>query len=341
MRILLIKTSSMGDIIHTFPALTDAGLAFSNQISFDWVVEEAFADIPRWHPLVNKVVPYALRKWRKDIFSRQTLGEWKRFRKTLHEENYDLILDAQGLVKSAFLTFLVKGVRVGLDGGSAREALASLAYQRKCTVNFYQHAVVRMRSLFAQGLEYALPDNAPDFGLNRQQFSLASGYAAAEKYLVFLHGTTWATKQWPDAYWVQLAKLAIASGYRVKMSASHPDEIERARRIVKESAVDIIPNLGISDMAHLLVNASAVVSVDTGLGHLAAALNVPTVSLYGPTNPAFTGALGKKSIHLAAHFSCAPCLGRLCTYPNQGEVTPACYATIKPARVWEAVLSLL
>jgi len=334
----------MGDIIHTFPALTDAGCAFSQMVTFDWVVEEAFADIPRWHPLVQKVIPVALRRWRKGVFSHQTWIEWRRLHKQLHEQDYDLVLDAQGLVKSAFLTFSAKGVRAGLDWGSAREALASLAYQRKCTVNFYQHAVIRMRSLFAQALGYPLPECAPDFSLTRQQFTLAAGKQSTENYLVFLHGTTWATKQWPEAYWIQLAELAARAGYRVKISASHPDEMERALGIAQQSTtVDVMPNLGIAEMAHLLANASVAVSVDTGLGHLAAALNVPTVSIYGSTNPAFTGALGQKSIHLAADFPCAPCLSRICTYQGSatGAASPACYTTVKPAHVWAAVLSVI
>ncbi len=309
-------------------------------MTFDWVVEEAFADIPKWHPLVGNVIPVALRRWRKGVFSSTTRREWKRLREQLHEQKYDLILDAQGLVKSAFLTFFAKGKRAGLDWGSARESLASVAYQHKCTVNFYQHAIVRMRSLFAQALSYPLPETEPDFGLNSVQFNRPS---SSDNYLVFLHGTTWPTKQWPESYWIQLAEFAAQAGYRVKLSGSHPDEVERATRLATQSsAIDTIPNLSIAGMAELLVHAKAAVAVDTGLGHLAAALGVPTVSIYGSTNPAYTGALGKKSIHLAAHFSCAPCLSRTCTFKAQTveNVSPACYSTVKPIKVWEAVSSV-
>jgi heptosyltransferase I len=342
MRVLLIKTSSMGDIIHTLPALTDADNAIPN-ITFDWVVEDSFAEIPPWHPRVANVIPIALRRWRKGMFSRDTRAGWGRLRKQWHEQHYDLILDAQGLIKSAFLALFAKGVRVGLDFNSAREALASLAYQRKYTVNFYQHAIVRMRSLFSQALRYDLPDTEPDFGLDRQLFQQASRHESDhEKYIVFLHGTTWTTKQWPETYWMQLADLAAQTGYRVKISGGNAEEVERAERIATYStAVDVMPRLSILEMATLLANAKAAVAVDTGFGHLAAALNVPTISLYGPTNPVYTGALGKSSIHLAANFSCAPCLGRVCTYKEISAIAPACYAMLPPARVWEAVKGMI
>jgi heptosyltransferase-1 len=260
---------------------------------------------------------------------------WRRLREQLQEQPYDYILDAQGLVKSAFLTFFAQGKRVGLDWKSARESLASLAYQEKCTVNFYQHAIVRMRSLFSLALGYTLPDGQPDFNLAHPSLSRQNQY---EKYIVFLHGTTWATKQWPESYWAELAKLAGQSGYRVKISGNNKEEMERVARISEQNPfVDVLPRLAITEMATLLANAQAAVAVDTGFGHLAAALDVPTVSIYGPTNPAYTGALGKSSIHLAANFPCSPCLSRYCQYRGAAAVKPACYTMIQPARVWEAL----
>jgi heptosyltransferase-1 len=260
----------------------------------------------------------------------------KEFRKQVQEREYDMVLDAQGLVKSAFLTYFTKGTRVGLDWSSARESLASLAYQRKCKVNFYQHAVVRMRQLFSQALAYELPTTAPDFGLNIQRFH--SQEVEGEKYLVFLHGTTWTSKQWPEAYWIKLAELAQVSGYRVKLSGGSPQELARAHRIAAAcSAVDVLPNVNIAGMASLLANAKAAVAVDTGFGHLAAAMGVPTVSIYGSTNADYTGALGKKSVLLSAQFGCSPCLSRVCTYRESSGVTPACYGTVPPERVWEMI----
>src|SRR5688572_18968850 len=184
MRVLIVKTSSMGDVIHTLPALTDAGQHYP-AIQFDWVVEENFQEIPAWHPLVRRVIPVAFRRWRKTFFSRKTWAEWKTYQKILSKEPYDVIIDAQGLVKSAFLTFFAKGERSGLDWQSAREKLASLSYQQKYTVNFYQHAVVRMRQLFAAVLKYPQPTSLPDYGVDRTRFVLDK---ASDPYLIFLHG---------------------------------------------------------------------------------------------------------------------------------------------------------
>jgi len=331
MRILLIKTSSMGDLIHTLPALTDAGKAMPG-IRFDWVVEKSFSEIPAWHPLVDNVIPVSLREWRKRPFSSSTWKGLQAYRRAVRKQQYDLILDAQGLVKSAFLTRLSKGRRCGLDRESARESLAAFAYQQHCTVNFYQHAVVRMRSLFSQAFGYPLPDSAPDFGLSRQQFAENT---FKEPYLVFLHGTTWASKQWPETYWVELAKKAAEAGYRIKISGGSQEEVDRAERIASQcDAVDVYPFLKITEMAVLLANAKGAAAVDTGFAHLAAAMNLPTVSIYGSTNPAYTGALGNHSIQLAADFPCSPCLNRECSYRKPSEVTPACYGTIPPERVW-------
>ncbi|MHB1221019.1 MAG: lipopolysaccharide heptosyltransferase I [Gammaproteobacteria bacterium] len=341
MRVLLIKTSSMGDIIHTLPALTDAGNAIPG-IRFDWVIEDTFAEIPRWHPLVDKVIPVSLRRWRKELFAKQTRTEWKVLRQQLRETKYDLILDAQSLVKSSFLTWLAQGKRAGLDWASARESLASLAYQEKHIVNFYQHAIVRMRQLFSLALGYELPNTPPDFGINRTLFKPIQNDTPVGDYLVFLHGTMWTTKQWPENYWIALVKLAEANGFRVKISGGNADEVARAHRIAAHSqAVDVIPRLAIGEMAALLVNAKGAVAVDTGFGHLAAALEVPTVSIYGPTNPDYTGALGNRSVHLAANFPCAPCLSRTCTYKAPSAVHPACYGTVPPANVWRTISVLM
>lgn len=338
MRVLLVKTSSMGDLIHTMPALTDAANAIPG-IQFDWVVEDVFASIPAWHPAVNTVIPVALRRWRKGFFSAKTWSEWRALRRKLRANQYDLVLDAQGLVKSALVVRLARGPRVGLDWSSARESLASLAYQRTCTVNFYQHAVLRMRELFSQALGYAMPTSEPDFGLRREQFKLE---APSKPYLVFLHGTTWASKLWPQTYWMQLADIAKSQGLQIKMSGGNQEEMARAQTIADYcSAVQVLPRLDIPGMAALLANAKAAVAVDTGFGHLAAALGVPTVSIYGSTNAEYTGALGPASKLLSAQFSCSPCLNRTCSYKPLTAVTPACYETVPPLKVWGALSSYL
>ncbi len=136
MKVCVIKTSSMGDVIHTLPALTDAQKA-SLSLSIDWVVEENFAEIPRWHSAVNRVIPIALRRWRKSPFSIQTRNEWKNYRALLQTENYDVVIDAQGLIKSAlFATRFTQGVKHGYDRQSIREPLAYFFYDKKYAISY-------------------------------------------------------------------------------------------------------------------------------------------------------------------------------------------------------------
>lgn len=324
----------MGDIIHTLPALTDAKAEIPS-LTCDWVIEENFAEIPTWHPAVSRVIPIAFRKWRKALFSCRTWRDYYAVRRMLKASSYDVILDAQGLIKSALFTLTAKGMRFGLDFASARESFASFAYQRKFTVNFYQHAVKRMRLLFSLALGYAMPKTFPQYGL-----SPAKTTDDILPYLVFLHGTTWASKEWPESYWGELAQLAARSGFTIKISGGSEREIARAERIAKYAPgqVEVLPRLDIAAMRALLLKAAATVSVDTGFGHLAVALGVPTIMLHGATDPAWTGALGQAGYNIKADFSCSPCLNRECRFKGASLVKPACYAKIKPDRVWRQLL---
>lgn len=347
MHVLIIKTSSMGDIIHTLPALTDAGCALSS-ISFDWVVEQNFSEIPRWHPLVNQVIPVALRRWRKDIFSKKTWQEWRVFRELLREKQYDLIIDAQGLLKSAWLALNARGKRCGFSVSSARDPLAAFFYQNSFTTQKIktQHAVTRVRDLFSQALHYTLPTTTPDYGMNQKHFQKSLSSTDTEDYLVFLHGTTWTTKHWPEEYWIALTQKANEQGLFVKLPWGNVAEHERAQRIAAAcSHAEVLPQLDLGGIATVLASAKAIVAVDTGLGHLAAALNIPTVSLYGPTDPILTGALGQSQTHLTAKFSCAPCFGRECTYRGEDKhlypVSPPCFTKLPPELVWEQLSALL
>jgi heptosyltransferase-1 len=295
-RVLLIKTSSLGDVIHTLPALTDAARALPG-IQFDWVVEEGFAEIPAWHPAVAQVIPVAIRRWRKHLWRTWRSGEWKRFKQRLRETKYDLVIDAQGLLKSAWLTRCVKAPVAGLDCGSAREPLASRFYDRRYAVAKGQHALERTRRLFAQALEYPLPSSIGDYGLDRAQLS----DPVAEPYLLFLHGTTWPSKHWPEANWRELAERMGEQGHSVRLPWGNEAEKARAERIANGLAhVAVLPKLNIAGVAKVIAGARACVAVDTGLGHLAAALDVPTLSLYGPTRPDRVGAYGRSQVHLCA-----------------------------------------
>ncbi|MCD6048434.1 MAG: rfaC [Gammaproteobacteria bacterium] len=334
MKVLVIKTSSLGDIIHTLPALTDAAQHFP-EIEFDWVVEGAFQEIPRLHSHVKKIIPIYLRKWRKNLFSAQTRQEIKIFLKTLRDTKYDLIIDAQGLAKSAWIARLAKGVSLGLDWKSARESLASIFYQRHVTVNFQQHAIVRMREIFAKALNYPLPTTAP-VGLDKDRFPKPED--APNNYVIFLHGTTWLNKKWPIEYWQALGKKIVEKDITVLLPHSNEEEYQDALRIQQNDPhIQILPKQTLTQMAGWISHARAIVAVDTGLGHLTAALGTPCVSLYGPTNPALTGTLGPNQIHLSAKFPCAPCLQKNCHYRGNIQTFPACFTTIPPETVWQSL----
>ncbi len=348
MRVLLIKTSSLGDVIHTLPALTDAMNALPG-IQFDWVVEEGFAEIPTWHPAVANVIPVAIRRWRKNLWQTVKNGEWRRFKRRLRDTRYDLVIDAQGLLKSAWLTRYVKAPVAGLDKTSAREPMAARFYDRPYAVARGQHAVERLRQLFAQALGYRVPAGLGDYGLDRSRLLTATNDAP---FVLFLHGTTWDTKHWPELYWRQLAERMIGQGLEVRLPWGNPAEKARAERIAVglDNAV-VLPKLNLAGVARVLASAQGCVAVDTGLGHLAAALDVPTLSLFGPTNPGLTGAYGRSQVHLAAEYpACAPCLQKKCTYrptpEDQRQVDterewPMCFTRLNPERVANHLGALL
>lgn len=294
MKILVIKTSSLGDIIHTLPAITDVTQHFPNA-TIDWVVEENFAEIPQMHFAIHKVIPMAWRRWRKQLFSASKKGQLKKFFRELRQENYDFIIDAQGLIKSAVIAKFARGLTCGYDFSSARESFASCFYHKKAKVSDQLHAVTKIRGLFAKTLNYQQGFSNPDFGLRITEYSPY----ASQLYLVFVHGTAGDYKLWPVEYWQQLLQWVAQRGYQVLLPWGNSTEQERAQKIASENPQAIVlPKSDLKTLAGILKNAKAVVAVDTGPGHLAAALDVPTFSLYGPTDPALIGSFGKNVIHI-------------------------------------------
>ncbi len=331
MNVLLIKTSSLGDVLHALPALTDAHRA-RPELRFDWVIEESLADIPSWHPAVERVIPYANRRWRRDAAG--FLREVRRFWRDLRSRRYDLALDAQGLIKSALVCVMARGRRCGLSFDSAREPLAAWAYQRRIQVEPGLHAIERQRRLFSAALGYEAPRSDVDYGITDARLGPPS-YVVDGPYLVFLHGTTWPSKCWPESYWSELIRLATDEGLSVLLPAGNAEEQRRAERLAADhSRARVLPGLRLSELARLLSRADGAVAVDTGLGHLAAAVATPCVSIYGASDPRLTGTRGRHQHRLSAKFGCAPCLRRRCTYSGTSTVEPACYANVPPARVW-------
>ena len=336
MRALIIKTSSLGDVLHTLPAVTDATL-HKPGLRFDWVVEEAFAEVPAWHVAVDEVIPVALRRWKHRPLQALRAGEPQAAVRHLRRRHYEHIIDAQGLIKSAMIARFAHGPRSGLDRDSAREPVAARAYDNTFAIARNQHAVQRVRQLFAAALDYPVSDESPDYGI-KQHFP----QRARQPYLVFLHGTTWPTKHWPDDYWLSLASMAAAAGLQVKIPWGNAIEQQRAQQIAAVAdAIEVLPRMQLGELAAVIAAAGAVVGVDTGLVHLAAALGTPCITLYGSTDPGLIGTLGESQLQLQVQFSCAPCQQRKCRYPDETGVFPACYGTLDPERVWSELSQML
>nr|VFJ95173.1 MAG: heptosyltransferase-1 [Candidatus Kentron sp. H]VFJ96033.1 MAG: heptosyltransferase-1 [Candidatus Kentron sp. H]VFK02120.1 MAG: heptosyltransferase-1 [Candidatus Kentron sp. H] len=343
MRVLIIKTSSLGDVIHTLPALTDAARAISG-IRFDWVVEEAFAEIPAWHPAVDRVIPVAVRHWRRHPVDAWRRGVWSAFKTRVREHEYDAVIDAQGLLKSAWLTRQARGKTFGFDGRSAREPMAARFYDAPLSVAKGQHAVERVRALFANALGYEIgakgryPQGEYGLVLPTGQVSDPSGQPADT--VVVLHGTTWPTKHWPEGSWVALSGKLVEAGFRVALPWGNGTERLRARRIAEASGGEAPHRMDLTGLAGLLSGAAGCISVDTGPGHLAAAVGCPTVSLFGPTDPRLTGPYGRNQRILHSDFPCAPCLRKRCSYPIEQGHGPPCFDELSADRVFAAFRGL-
>jgi len=288
-RILLVKTSSLGDVIHNLPVVTDI-LQQHPDAHIDWVVEEAFADIPKLHPAIKQVFTVAVRRWRKQLLCKKTWCEIATFKKQVSQQPYDLIIDTQGLIKSAVMTTFALGSKCGMDKHSAREPLASYFYHKKYPVARNQHAVTRNRALAAQACGYQLRDNAPTYGIAAKEGVL--NVALPPSFVVGLHGTSKDSKLWPTRLWIDLAKQLATQHQSLVLPWASEAEQQRAQAIASEADnVIVLPKLSIAQLACIIEQAWVAVGVDTGLSHLSVALNIPTVAIYTDTNPARTGVM--------------------------------------------------
>lgn len=304
MRILLVKTSSLGDVVHNLPVATDIARHFPGA-EIDWVVEEGFAELPRLHPAVRRVIPVAVRRWRKSIWSPATWREIGAFRRAVKADSYDAIIDTQGLLKSALIARTAVGPRIGYDRDSAREPAVAGYYDRHVAVSRDLHAVERNRLLAAGALGYA-PATTIDYGIAAD--ALADSWLPKGEYAVLLTATSRADKEWPEDDWQALGMALIATGLRCILPGGSLTERERAARLASKLGRAVAaPAMNLRDLAGLLAGARIVVGVDTGLVHLAAALGRPTIALYCGSNPALTGVLaGADAINLGGAGSPPP-----------------------------------
>lgn len=287
-RILLVKTSSLGDVVHNLPVASDIRAA-APAAEIDWVVEESFAAIPRLHPAVARVLPVAIRRWRSSFLSPVVREEIRALTRELKRESYDAVIDTQGLLKSALVAWAARGTRHGLDFASAREPL-SFFYDRTYAVPWTMHAVERNRALAGQALGYAVPLTV-NYGIAASPATFA--WLPDRPYAMLVHASSARAKLWPDEHWIELGARLSERGIRSVLPWGNATERARAEKISRPVPGAVVtPGLSLTDLTGVLAGACAAVGVDTGLAHLAAALKIATVGIYCATDPAATGLYG-------------------------------------------------
>jgi heptosyltransferase-1 len=288
-KILLVKTSSLGDVVHNLPVVSDIARRYPGA-RIDWVVEEGFAALPALHPAVTRVIPVAVRRWRKAPLGRDTWREVGAVRRLFAAEPYDIVVDTQGLIKSALIARSADGERHGYNARSAREPLAARLYDVTHAVPRNLHAVVRNRALAAAALHYRVEDGVDyGIGLREGEARLEGG----ETYCVLLHATSRADKHWAEAHWTDLGQRLAAAGLQCLLPWGSAAEFTAAGRLAAAiPGARVAPKLDLTAMARLIAGAGCVVGVDTGLTHLSAALGRPTVAIFCASSSLLTGVYG-------------------------------------------------
>ncbi|MFJ9450931.1 lipopolysaccharide heptosyltransferase I [Herbaspirillum sp. NPDC101397] len=285
MNILIVRVSSLGDVVHNMPMIADIQRHYPHA-NIDWVVEEAYTDLVRLNPHVRTIIPIALRRWRKSLQSAVTRAEIVSFYHQLRHEIYDLVFDTQGLLKTSIVMRLARlapdGRRVGLNNateGSGYEPVSKIFHTQSVPVGLRTHAVMRARAVAATALGYQ-PDTAPDFAMQAPVHDWP-GWLPTRAYAVFLHGTARAAKQWPADHWIALARVLNERNMPILLPWGNSMEKAAAESLAAHMRQAIVlPALSLMEAVMLVRNAALVVGLDTGLTHIAAAYCRPTVEIY-------------------------------------------------------------
>ncbi len=276
--ILFLKTSSMGDVLHHMPAVTDARRRFP-QARITWVVDELYAPLAAQHPAVNEIVPIAVRRWRKRLHELPTWNEIREATTRLRSHRYDAVIDTQGLVRTALMTRVISGSSHGYDSDSIREPFASRFYENTHRVSWDLHVIARNRTLTGLALGYE-PEGLPDFGFDRGYFGNESNESVAP-YAILFHATAKSDKEWPEDRWTDVGKTLAARGLQIVLPWGNDTERARSERIAAHVPNAIVPERRpILEVGKLIAGAKLVVGVDTGFLHIAAALGVPTAAVF-------------------------------------------------------------
>ena len=292
MKILIVKLSSLGDVVHTLPVVQDLLVAFP-AAQIDWVLEPSFAPVLAHVQGLHRVIPCALRRWRKSFWTVATRAEWRAFKIDLQRDRYDAVLDVQGLTKSAVVARLARlqtgGQRFAMANateGSGYEAPTRWVADVAIALPPHIHAVARGRALAAQALGYQ-PSVAPDFGLSRALALTKSSLVAiqdvdtAQPFVAFVHGTSRVDKEWPLAHWVALGRQIEAAGGAVALAHGSVKELATSQAIAAQlNEATVWPMLPLDKLTAALAGCRGVVGVDSGVSHMAVALGLPHVQLY-------------------------------------------------------------
>ncbi len=279
MRVLIVKLSSLGDVVHAMPVVHDIRAAFPDAL-IDWVVEPGFAPLVRRVEGVQTVIDCALRRWSKAWWTGAVRAEWRAFKARLQATHYDAVVDLQGLTKSALIARLADGRSYGLANrtdGAGYEAPARWLIDTAIRIEPHIHALDRSRVLAAQALGY-VSAGPPVFGLR----ATPAVRAGAAPTLVFVHGTSRDDKLWPEDRWIELGRRAVTEGWRIALPHAGPVELARAQRIASAlgAAADVWPAMSLDALTDKLAATQGVIGVDSGLSHIAVALDLPHVQLY-------------------------------------------------------------
>jgi heptosyltransferase I len=296
MRILIIKTTSLGDVIHCLPMIADIQKQYPHAI-IDWVIDESFAEIVAMHTGVHQSIPMAARRWRKALLSKQTWREILAFKQQLQSQQYDVVIDSQGLLKSALITYFSRSAnKCGYDKTSARESIARFFYHHCFSVSWTLQAVSRNRLLAASALGYSIDETSLVYGIHAIDNMMENAQCKLPtRFIVALHSTSRDSKLWAEDYWVTVGKQLELQHMTLVLPWGNNAEKQRAERIASQlKQAIILPKLGLKALAAIMCKAQAVIGVDTGLAHLAAALNKPVIGIYIDTNPEHTGLVGGK-----------------------------------------------
>jgi heptosyltransferase-1 len=339
MRVLIVKVSALGDVVHTLPVI-DYLHHVAPGIEVDWVVEEGNREILEGNPLIRTVHLVRTRAWRKSLLSPKSWREMATVRRALREANYDIAFDLQGNLKSGLITWLSGAARrYGFDRDAVRESTNLIFTNNQVSLR-HQDTHVTNRALRIVSIPFGR--DYTGMVLNSDIYTPPDDDVAAEVLLstfddglvfLFHSGTTWSTKLWHEEGWIELGKLLLASfpGSTILLSWGNDSERDVAGRISEGigKKARILPKMSLKGFCALLKKIDLVVGGDTGPVHIAAIVGTPTVSFYRATDPERNGPHGAHHVLIQSPFECRSCLNKECDRDQQCRESISAEAMLK------------